>query len=38
MTRLGFTCHGLPEAVPAHVLTPMENASALLGSGAPQDA
>jgi hypothetical protein len=37
MTRLGFTCHGLPEAVPVHVLTPLENASALLGSGAAQD-
>jgi len=37
MTRLGFTCHGLPEVVPALVLTPLENASALLGSGAAQD-
>ncbi|WP_416955505.1 SCO5918 family protein [Streptomyces sp. Agncl-13] len=37
MTRLGFTCHGLPEAVPVPVLTPLENASALLGSSATQD-
>ncbi|MER7925883.1 MULTISPECIES: SCO5918 family protein [unclassified Streptomyces] len=37
MTRLGFTCHGLPEAAPVQALTPFENASALLGSGAPQD-
>jgi hypothetical protein len=37
MTRLGFTCHGLPEVAPVHVLSPLENASALLGSGAAQD-
>jgi hypothetical protein len=37
MTRLGFTCHGLPEVAPVHELTPFENASALLGSGAIQD-
>ncbi|MET7680608.1 SCO5918 family protein [Streptomyces sp. NPDC005423] len=32
MTRLGFTCHDLPEATPAPVLSPLQNASALLGS------
>lgn len=32
LTRLGFTCVADPATVPAPVLTPMENASALLGS------
>ncbi|MFF2995331.1 SCO5918 family protein [Streptomyces sp. NPDC057950] len=36
MTRLGFTCQGGHEAVqPTRVLTPLQNASALLGSPAP---
>jgi hypothetical protein len=39
MTRLGFTCHEHPDAVaPVQVLTPLENASALLGSPEPQEA
>ncbi|MCX4763617.1 SCO5918 family protein [Streptomyces sp. NBC_01275] len=43
MTRLGFTCHPTPEAAapapsPAHRLTPLQTASALLGSAEPQDA
>ncbi|MDX6331276.1 MAG: hypothetical protein QOI83_3659 [Streptomycetaceae bacterium] len=32
LTRLGFTCRTLPEPAPAAVLTPLETASALLGS------
>ncbi|WP_328480784.1 SCO5918 family protein [Streptomyces sp. NBC_00377] len=32
MTRLGFTCHEHPDATPVPVLTPLENASALLGA------
>ncbi|WP_405843058.1 SCO5918 family protein [Streptomyces platensis] len=33
MTRLGFTCRGLPQAVaPTHVLTPLQQASAMLGA------
>lgn len=32
MARLGFTCHELPEAAPVPVLTPLQTASALLGS------
>ncbi|MET8290955.1 SCO5918 family protein [Streptomyces sp. NPDC048448] len=36
MTRLGFTCQGGHEPVqPTRVLTPLQNASALLGSPAP---
>ncbi|MFD8425663.1 SCO5918 family protein [Streptomyces sp. NPDC059466] len=36
MTRLGFTCQGGQETVqPTRVLTPLQNASALLGSPAP---
>jgi hypothetical protein len=31
MTLLGFTCHNLPETAPAPVLTPLQEASALLG-------
>ncbi|MCW2875169.1 SCO5918 family protein [Actinacidiphila oryziradicis] len=34
LTRLGFTCRTLPEPAPAAVLTPIETASALLGSPA----
>ena len=34
MTRLGFTCQALPQPEPARVLTPMEEASALLGVSA----
>ncbi|MCX5391706.1 SCO5918 family protein [Streptomyces sp. NBC_00094] len=33
MTRLGFTCRGLPEtAAPARAVDPLQNASALLGT------
>ncbi|MFE6062611.1 SCO5918 family protein [Streptomyces sp. NPDC056431] len=33
MTRLGFTCRGLPQnAAPAHALTSVQQASALLGT------
>ncbi len=35
MTRLGFTCRTLPTTSPARVLTPLQNASALLGTPAP---
>ncbi|MFE7775375.1 SCO5918 family protein [Streptomyces sp. NPDC057445] len=36
MTSLGFTCHPLPDASPpAGTLTPIQEASALLGSPAP---
>ncbi|MEU9207825.1 SCO5918 family protein [Streptomyces sp. NPDC048415] len=35
MSRLGFTCRNPDEAPPAPVLTPLETASALLGSPAP---
>ncbi|MEV8567619.1 SCO5918 family protein [Streptomyces sp. NPDC051322] len=32
MTRLGFTCRGLPEApAPTRILSPMQQASAMLG-------
>ncbi|WP_199551036.1 SCO5918 family protein [Streptomyces sp. N35] len=35
MTRLGFTCRGLPQAAaPMRVLSPLQNASALLGAPA----
>ncbi|MFJ9173946.1 SCO5918 family protein [Streptomyces sp. NPDC102360] len=35
MTRLGFTCHGLPQAAaPTRVLTPLQEASAMLGAPA----
>ncbi|MEU1784579.1 SCO5918 family protein, partial [Streptomyces sparsogenes] len=34
MTRLGFTCHPLPEASPTLGLTPFEEASARLGTPA----
>ncbi|MGX1855452.1 SCO5918 family protein [Streptomyces sp. NBC_01456] len=33
MTQLGFTCRGLPQAAaPTHVLTPLQQASAMLGA------
>ncbi|MEV0603321.1 SCO5918 family protein [Streptomyces sp. NPDC050315] len=32
MTRLGFTCRTHPEAAPTRTLTPLQNASALLGA------
>ncbi|MER7175112.1 SCO5918 family protein [Streptomyces mesophilus] len=33
MTRLGFTCRGLPQAVaPTRGLSPLQNASAMLGA------
>lgn len=33
MTRLGFTCHGLPQAAaPTRGLTPFQEASAMLGA------
>jgi hypothetical protein len=35
MTRLGFTCRAVPEPAPAGVLTPVQKASALLGTPAP---
>jgi hypothetical protein len=35
LTRLGFTCRTVPAPVPAAVLTPLETASALLGTPAP---
>ncbi|MEU6261321.1 SCO5918 family protein [Streptomyces sp. NPDC047043] len=41
MARLGFTCHGRPEAVPPSApgaRTPLQAASELLGSPGPQDA
>ncbi|GAA2710814.1 MULTISPECIES: SCO5918 family protein [Streptomyces] len=38
MTRLGFTCHEHPEALPADVPTPLETASSLLGGIVPPEA
>jgi hypothetical protein len=35
LTRLGFTCRAVPVEAPAPVLTPVESASALLGTPAP---
>jgi hypothetical protein len=35
LTRLGFTCRSVPEPAPVAVLSPIETASALLGSPAP---
>ncbi|WP_371573486.1 SCO5918 family protein [Streptomyces sp. NBC_01314] len=32
MTQLGFTCRTLPEAAPVRVLSPLEEASAMLGT------
>ncbi|WP_112465509.1 SCO5918 family protein [Streptomyces triticisoli] len=37
MVRLGFTCHGHPEATPVRVSTPLRTASALLGGTAPPE-
>lgn len=34
MTKLGFTCRTLPEAAPARILSPLQQASALLGTPA----
>ncbi|UYQ63398.1 SCO5918 family protein [Streptomyces peucetius] len=34
MARLGFTCRARPAATPARVLSPFEEASALLGTSA----
>ncbi|MFD6333825.1 SCO5918 family protein [Streptomyces niveus] len=34
MTRLGFTCRGLPAAAPTCVLNPFQQASAMLGAPA----
>ncbi|MCD0483546.1 SCO5918 family protein [Streptacidiphilus sp. ASG 303] len=35
MTRLGFTCRTLPEAAPARVLSPLQQASVTLGAPVP---
>ncbi|GGQ73235.1 SCO5918 family protein [Streptomyces flaveolus] len=35
MSRLGFTCRGLPEAAPARTENPVQRASALLGTSLP---
>ncbi|MFB1049173.1 SCO5918 family protein [Streptomyces chrestomyceticus] len=35
MTRLGFTCHTLSEAAPVPVLSPLQRASAMLGTPLP---
>ncbi|MEU8783432.1 SCO5918 family protein [Streptomyces sp. NPDC048637] len=35
MTLLGFTCRGLPTAAPARPLTPLQAASAMLGTPLP---
>ncbi|MFD8740645.1 SCO5918 family protein [Streptomyces sp. NPDC059618] len=32
MTQLGFTCRALPAAAPVCVLSPLQNASAMLGT------
>ncbi|MCE7080339.1 SCO5918 family protein [Streptomyces sp. ST2-7A] len=32
MTKLGFTCRTLPEAVPVRDLSPLQRASAMLGT------
>ncbi|MEV6500866.1 SCO5918 family protein [Streptomyces prunicolor] len=32
MTKLGFTCRALPEAVPVGILGPLRQASAMLGT------
>ncbi len=33
MTRLGFTCHTLPEAAPVSALSPLQHASVLVSTG-----
>ncbi|RSO29630.1 hypothetical protein DMH15_26965 [Streptomyces sp. WAC 06725] len=35
MTRLGFTCHTLPEGAPVSALSPLQHASAMLGTTLP---
>ncbi|WP_318217322.1 SCO5918 family protein [Streptomyces sp. SCL15-6] len=35
MSRLGFTCRGLPEAAPAPTESPLQRASAMLGTSPP---
>ncbi|KRV49400.1 hypothetical protein AQ490_20655 [Wenjunlia vitaminophila] len=35
MERLGFTCHTLPKAAPARPLSPLQQASAMLGAPTP---
>jgi hypothetical protein len=35
MTKLGFTCRALPEAVPVGILDPLRQASAMLGTPTP---
>ncbi|MFJ6088087.1 SCO5918 family protein [Streptomyces sp. NPDC092369] len=35
MTKLGFTCRALPETVPAGILGPLRQASAVLGTPTP---
>lgn len=37
MIRLGFTCHGHPEAVPVRVPTPLQTASDMLGGPVLRD-
>ncbi|MFF2007537.1 SCO5918 family protein [Streptomyces sp. NPDC058195] len=38
MTKLGFTCHGLPQAAaPTRALSPLQRASATLGAAEPSD-
>lgn len=37
MTRLGFTCHGGPEATPVVLPSPLQTASALLGAASPEE-
>ncbi|KAB1986476.1 SCO5918 family protein [Streptomyces triticiradicis] len=32
MTQLGFTCRTLPEAAPVRILSPLQHASAMLGT------
>src|SRR6478736_2130477 len=34
MTRLGFTCRGLPQTAPTRALSPLQQASAMLGAPA----
>ncbi|MGO4751288.1 SCO5918 family protein [Streptomyces sp. 2MCAF27] len=35
MTRLGFTCRTLPKAAPVRILSPLQQASAMLGTPLP---
>ncbi|MBC9717692.1 hypothetical protein H9Y04_34685 [Streptomyces sp. TRM66268-LWL] len=34
MTKLGFTCRGLPQGAPSRALSPVQHASAMLGAPA----